>query len=460
MQDEPVGLFTDLYELTMADSYLDHGVEGEAVFDLHVRSLPPGRGFMVAGGTARLAERLDQFTFSDEDLAFLEEQGFSDDLLGYLEEFSFEGEVRVVPEGEIVYPYEPLAQVRAPLPMAQLVETLVLNTVHLETVLATKAAHCYVAKGRPEDPGQGPAMVDFGARRAHGTEAAHAAARAAYVGGFQGTSLVSAAREMQIPCFGTMAHSYVEAFPDEGTALASFARSNPDGTTLLIDTYDTVEGAHTVVELADELASEGVEIGGVRIDSGDLDELAREVRSILDEAGLEEVDIFLSGGLDEHAIARFRDEATPADGYGIGTSLVVSSDAPSLDISYKLVEYEGEPVVKTSPGKHTLPGAKQVHRRYEQDTMVGDTIAGRDEDVPGRDLLEPLGEFDPVTATRQARERFLDAIQQVPDDVARLEDPAAYPVERSQQIDAWLDRAVERVDREPEPAKRPLELRS
>lgn len=463
MREDTGGLFTDLYEFTMADSYLEHGIDGEAVFDLHVRSLPTDRGFLVSGGTGRLAERLDGFTFDDGALSFVGEQGLSEDLIAYLGDFSFDGEVRVVPEGEIVFPYEPLVQVRAPLPMAQLVETLVLNTVHLETVLTTKAARCFVAKGAPEDSREGPAMVDFGARRAHGLDAANAAARAAYIAGFQGTSLLTASRKFDIPCFGTMAHSYVEAFADEGQALASFARTHPDGTTLLIDTYDAIEGARKVVQLADQLEPEGIEIGGVRIDSGDLAELAGRVRSILDDAGLTDVDVFLSGGLDEHEIARFRQEGVPADGYGIGTSLVTSKDAPSLDMSYKLVAYEGEPVVKTSPGKHTLPGAKQVFRGFEDGKMTGDAIGGLQEDLPGEELLEPLervDSFDPPTATQKARERFLERIQKVPDEVTSITDPASYPVSRSKQIDAWLDEALQRADRSEKEGKRPLTLRS
>jgi nicotinate phosphoribosyltransferase len=204
---EPLGTFTDLYEFTMAQSLLEHGRTGEAVFDLHVRDLPPGRGYLVACGAQTLAERLEAFTFDDEDLAHLAEQGLSEELLAYLEGFSFEGRVRAIPEGRLVFPYEPLAQIEAPLPMAQIVETLVLNTIHLETVLASKAARCFTALDHA--PGEGPAVVDFGARRAHGLDAARAAARASYVAGLAGTSLVQAARELSIPCFGTMAHSYV-----------------------------------------------------------------------------------------------------------------------------------------------------------------------------------------------------------------------------------------------------------
>jgi nicotinate phosphoribosyltransferase len=439
---EPLGTFTDLYEFTMAQSYLDHGQTGEAVFDLHVRGLPTDRGFLTVCGTQALARRLDRFTFTNEDLAFLEEQGLSGDLIGYLDGFSFEGRVRAMPEGTAVFPYEPIVQIEAPLVMAQLVETLVLNTIHLQTVIASKAARCQLALDQAE---ASAAMVDFGARRAHGLDAGRAAARAAYVAGFAGTSLVSAAREMQIPCFGTMAHAYVQAFGDEREALASFARSFPDGTTLLIDTFDIQQATEMVIELADELADAGVEIGGVRIDSGDLVAEAERARARLDEAGLADVDVFVSGGLDEHEIARILAEGAPVDGFGVGTSMVVSDDAPSLNLSYKLAAYEGEPVMKTSEGKRTLPAAKQVYRRFEDGRMIGDVIARVDEEGNGQPLLEPLTDRDPAKATHGARQRFADQLEALPPDVATLADPAPYAVERSAGIEDAIEAALERA---------------
>lgn len=430
----PTGTFTDLYELRMVQSYLEHGVTGDAVFDLHVRSLPPGRGYLVAAGLTSALDALDDFTFTEEDLAYLREQGLSEELLDHLAGFEFTGTVRAVPEGRICFPYEPLLQVEAPLPQAQLVETVLLNAVHVETVLASKAARCRHAAGDRR-------VVDFGARRAHGRDAARAAARSAFLAGLDGTSLVSAAAELEIPCVGTMAHSYVQAFGDETEALASFARSFPDRTTLLIDTYDTLEGARTAVDVAERLADEGVEIGGVRLDSGDLGDLAREVRQILDEAGLDEVAIVASGGLDEHALARLRD--APIDAYGVGTALATSRDAPSLDLSYKLVAYDGEPTVKLSPGKETLPGKKQVHRRIEGGTMVGDTLSLLGEDADGEPLLETFapGDLSDPDALHAGRERFLDEVATLPDDVKALDDPTTYPVERSSRLEATTETA-------------------
>jgi nicotinate phosphoribosyltransferase len=458
MPGQPGGSFTDLYQFTMADSYLEHGKQAGAVFDLHARSLPPDRGFLVVNGVQTLLDRLESFTFTDEDLVYLEQRGLSQQLLDYLDDFAFTGTIRAIPEGRIAYPYEPILQVEAPLPMAQLVETLALNTVHVETVISSKAARCYLAVGAPENPDEAPAMVDFGARRAHGIDAARAAARSAYATGFAGTSLVGTARDLDIPCFGTMAHSYVEAFEDEATALTSFARSHPDGTTLLIDTYDAIEGARRAVRVADELAEEGVAIGGLRIDSGDLAENAHRVREILDEAGHEDVRVIVSGGLDEHRIHELVDRQAPIDGFGVGTSMVTSADAPSLDVSYKLVAHDGDPVVKTSTGKHTLPGRKQVYRTHANGTMSGDVIGAPDEDQGGEALLRQVDRVDPAEATQAARVRFLEDVQRLPDDVARLEAPTPYPVQRTARIDDWLDRALERAGHEPTTRdRRPLE---
>lgn len=445
----PSGLFTDLYEFTMAQAYLEHGMTGQAVFDLHVRDLPDDRGYMVAAGINTLLERLERFSFSDEDLAYLEAQGLSEELTAYLADLSFEGTVRAVPEGRLVFPYEPILQIQAPLPVAQLIETLVLNTIHVETLLATKAARCWQAVGGPELGEEAPALVDFGARRAHGTDAARTAARCAYLGGFAGTSLVEVGRDLDIPIFGTMAHSFIQSFQEERQALEAFARTFP-GTTLLIDTYDTIEGARLAVDIADQLAEEGIEVGAVRLDSGDLAELSKEVRAILDDGGYEDIDIIASGGLDEFELAELTQAQAPIDGYGVGTSLVVSDDHPSLNISYKLCEYEGQPVMKTSPKKHTLPGRKQVHRRSDDEgDLLGDTIALVDEDVEGPGLLEPVERVVPAKAVEAARERFLEEHPRLPAAYRDNRDPAPYPVDRSAGIEAAIDRALRRVGRLP-----------
>ncbi len=441
----PSGLFTDLYEFTMAQAYLEQGMTGEAVFDLHVRNVPEDRGYLVAAGVHTLLERLQRFSFSDDELAYLEDQGLSPELTSYLADLRFDGIVRAVPEGELVFPYEPILQIEAPLPVGQLIETLVLNTVHVETLLATKAARCYEAVGGPELGEEAPALVDFGARRAHGPDAARAAARCAYVAGFAGTSLVEVGEDLGIPVFGTMAHSFVQSFEDEREALEAFARTFP-GTTLLIDTYDTLEGANLTVEIADQLADQGIEVGAVRLDSGDLAALSREVRGILDDAGHEGIEIIASGGLDEFKLAALTDAQAPIDGYGVGTSLVVSDDHPSLNISYKLCEYEGDPVMKTSPKKHTLPGRKQVHRRRDEaGELVGDTIALADEEVDGQGLLGEVERVRPAKAVEAARERFLASYPTLPAAYRDLSNPAPYPVDRSDGIEAAVQAALERV---------------
>lgn len=437
------GLFTDLYELRMAQAYLEHGKTGEAVFDLHVRELPPGRGLLVSAGIQQALERLDRFTFDDDQLAFLSEQGFSDALLDELSTFSFDGHVEAIPEGRLVFPYETVLQVTAPLPAAQLVETLVLNAVHVEMVVATKAARCLLAAG---GPGEHPALVDFGARRAHGRDAALSAARSAYLAGFDGTSLVEAARTFDIPCFGTMAHAFIQAFEREAEGLRAFAESFPDGTTLLIDTYDTLSGADQAIEVAQELEAHGGHIGGVRLDSGDLAHLAQEVRAKLDAAGLDEVEIFASGGLDEHRITELLAQQAPVDGFGIGTSLVVSQDAPSLDLVYKLVSYDGQPVTKTSEGKHVLAGRKQVRRHTDAaGQLVGDEITLADEDRDGEPLLQPaVRAADPAKALAAARDRFLDEIARLPAEHRRLVEPTPYPVARSPRLQAADEQAIQR----------------
>ncbi|MDX1611222.1 MAG: nicotinate phosphoribosyltransferase [Candidatus Thermoplasmatota archaeon] len=447
MAHEATGTFTDLYEFTMAQAYLEHGMTGEAVFDLHVRDLPPSRGYLVAAGLDTLLDRLEAFRFTEADLAFLGEQGLSDDLLGYLADLRFEGRIEAVPEGRLVFPFEPLLQVHAPLPVGQLIETLVLNTIHVETVLATKAARCVDAVGGFE--GDAPALVDFGARRAHGMDAARAAARSAYLAGFQGTSLVSLARELEIPCFGTMAHSFVQAFPDERAALRAFTESFPQGTTVLIDTYDALEGARRAAELAATLAARGHALGGVRIDSGDLEDLSRQVRGILDADGHEEVEILASGGLDEHALAGLVNQGAPIDGYGVGTSLVVSEDAPSINIAYKLCQYEGEPVMKTSAAKHTLPGVKQVHRTTDaRGSLAGDTIARQGEEVEGEPLLAPPPHERGSAGLEAARARLAEELPRLPAQHRRLRDPALYPVARSQGLKEAVQTALARVGRE------------
>ncbi|ESR25459.1 nicotinate phosphoribosyltransferase [Lutibaculum baratangense] len=375
------GLFTDLYELRMAEAYLSEGMSGEAVFTLSVRKLPPQRNYLIACGLDSLIERLESFRFGQEHIEYLREVGgFGEAFLDYLEGFRFGGDVQAAPEGTVLFPHEPILEVAAPLPEAQLLETLVLNQIHHQTLIASKASRIVTAAAdRP--------VVDFGARRMHGLDAAVAGARAAFVAGVASTSNVLAGYVHGIPVAGTMAHSYVQAHESELAAFRTYASRYPE-TVLLVDTYDTLEGVHRVIDLARELGPE-FHISAVRLDSGDLAALATRSRQLLDAAGLHAVKIFASGGLDEHEIDRLLQAEAPIDAFGVGTHMGVSSDAPLLDMTYKLVEYEGKPKTKLSPGKLVLPGRKQVFRLEENDRAIGDVIATANEDCPGRPLLRP-----------------------------------------------------------------------
>lgn len=382
VSESNVALFTDLYELTMLRSYFVEGLRATAVFDLFVRSLPPQRNYLVACGLDDALAYLEQLSFSEQvidDLASLDR--FPPQFLEQLRSLRFTGDVLAVPEGTPVFANEPVLEVVAPLPEAQLAETFLLNQIHLQTVIASKGARVVeAAAGRP--------VTDFGARRAHGTDAALKAARALYIAGVAATSNVLAGQRHGIPVAGTMAHSYVQVHEDEMAAFRAFVVANPD-TVLLVDTYDTTEGVRNVIRLARELGDR-FRVRGVRLDSGDLAEHACAARRMLDEAGLQQVEIFASGGLDEHSVAELVAGGAPIDGFGVGTRLDVSADAPYLDAVYKLVAYDGRGRIKLSTEKATLPGRKQVWRISEGGEPVRDVVALHDEAIDGEPLLRPV----------------------------------------------------------------------
>jgi nicotinate phosphoribosyltransferase len=441
VDDRNAALLTDLYELTMAASYVEHGMAEEATFDLFVRELPPRRGFLVACGIEAALEYLETMRFDDEAVDWLRSLGrFSEPFLDRLRQLRFTGEVWAVPEGEVVFPGEPLLRVTAPLPEAQVVETFLLTTVAFETMVATKAARVALACGNR-------AFVDFSARRDHGPDAALKAARAAYVGGAGATSNVLAAKSYGIPLSGTMAHSYVMAFDREVDAFGAFARTFPEHSTLLIDTYDTVEGARRAVAVGRELAGEGIRLRGVRLDSGDLVGLSRQVRAVLDEGGQEHVAIFASGDLDEYRITELLAAGAPIDAFGVGTQLGTSGDAPSLSAVYKLAE-SGGPRRKLSSGKATLPGRKQVWRVTDADGVLDHDVIGLDgEEVPGATPLlrpvmvagRPTGRPEPL---EEARQRCRTVIAALP---ARVRDVCApardYRVVLSDGMEALIRRS-------------------
>ncbi len=379
------GLLTDLYQLSMIEAYLELGQTDVAVFEFFVRKIPPQRRFLMAAGLEQALDYLENLRFSNDELSWLAQTGrFSTRLIDYLTAFRFSGDVHAMPEGTIFFANEPILRVTAPLPEAQLVETRLINLLHFETLIASKAAGMVLLA-------PGKLLVDFGLRRAHGAEAGLLAARASYIAGFAGTATVLAEKAFAIPTYGTMAHSFIQTFDDESVAFESFARARPDNLVLLIDTYDTEVAARKVVTLAPRLAAQGIKIRGVRIDSGDLVALAKSVRRILDEGGCRDITIFASGGIDETTLAAFAQTNAPVDGIGIGTSLTTSSDAPAIDCAYKLQEYAGLPRRKRSAGKATWPGRKQVWRRCGTDgRMASDILAAHDDRQEGEPLVQPV----------------------------------------------------------------------
>lgn len=412
-----VSLATDLYELTMAQSYLEDGKTKPAVFSLFVRRLAENRSFLVSSGLETLLERIRKFKFTEEDLGYLESLGFSGSFLSYLRDYEFSGDVYAISEGRMIFENEPLIQIEASLPDAQILETLVINTIHFQTLVASKAARSYLAsRGKP--------LVDFGLRRAHGLEAGLYAARAAYIAGVGSTSNLMAGEMFNIPVTGTMAHSYVEVFESEKEAFRSFARSFPKNAVFLIDTFDVLEATKKL----GELFKEGTPAMAVRIDSGDLADLSRKVRAILDEAGLQHVKIIVSGGLDEYDVKRLVDEAAPIDVFAVGTMLVTSADRPYLDIAYKLVEYDGKPKFKLSPGKATFPCKRQVVRHYSQDKkMQYDEVMRYGMKTHGERLVAKVVESGKVISDlpplNEIRQTFLKDIERLPESLKTLEKP-------------------------------------
>jgi len=411
---ENLGLCTDLYELTMAQSYLEHGKTGNAVFSLFVRKLPESRNFLVSCGLETLIESLERFRFGEKEIKYLRSlRRFSEDFLDYLREYEFRGSVYAIPEGRVVFQNEPILQIEGSLPEVQIIETLVINVIHLQTVLASKAVRSFLVS-------RGKSLVDFGFRRAHGLEAGIYAARASYIAGFAGTSNLEAGRRFGIPVFGTVAHSYIMVFDREEDAFRAFAESFPTNAVFLLDTYDTVEAARETVRLA----KEGVPVIGVRLDSGDIEELSKEVRRILDEGGLHDVKIIVSGSVDEYRIDEWLSKGYPIDAFGVGTKLVTSADAPYLDIAYKLVEYEGRPKVKTSPGKATFPFKRQVCRFYSGGVMDHDEVVRYGEEREGERLVEKVLEGGKLKMKlpklEEIRERLMEDLQRLPEELKTL----------------------------------------
>ncbi|MFA5110026.1 MAG: nicotinate phosphoribosyltransferase [Desulfobaccales bacterium] len=446
MSQRPLGerlaLLTDLYQLTMAACYFDQGMRQEATFSLFIRKYPESRSYFVAAGLSEALEYLETLRLTPEDLAYLKSTGlFQAPFLDYLEGLRFTGAVRALPEGSIFFLDEPILEVSAPILEAQLVETFIINAVSFQTMIATKASRAiFAAQGRP--------LVDFSLRRTHGSDAGLKVARATYLAGFSGTSNVLAGKLYGIPIFGTMAHSYITSFLNEIDAFRVFIRNFPNRTTLLIDTYDNISGAHHAVTVAKEMEARGERLESVRLDSGDMTAISKEVRRILDDNGLNYVRILASGGFDEHKIARALADEARIDAFAVGTKIGVSADAPYFNIAYKLVRYGDRPVMKLSAGKATLVDQKQVFRTFDdQGKMQGDVIALRDEAEPaGVPLLEPVMADGRLTRPRPTllacRDYFQDQFARLPEAHKALKGAAPYPVTLSPGLEALQSRVI------------------
>jgi nicotinate phosphoribosyltransferase len=426
-------LTTDLYELNMVQAYLDRSEDKQAVFEFFVRRLPARRGFLLAAGLEDTLAYLETLHFSPSEIDWLKgTRRFRGNLIDYLAQFRFTGDVHAIPEGTACFPNEPLIRITAPLPMAQLVETRLINILHFQTMIASKAARMVLAA-------PGKILSDFGLRTAHGAEAGLFSARASYIAGFAGAANVLAGERYGIPVVGTMAHSFVQVHDDETTAFENFARARPEGVVLLIDTYDTEAGARKVVELAPRLKADGIAIRGVRIDSGDLAAMAKRVRGILDAGGLKDIVILVSGGINEDVLQMMMAAKAPIDGFGIGVNLDASIDAPSLDCAYKLQEYAGKPRRKLSEGKVTWPGRKQVWRSFGTDgRMRGDVLSLENDTQAGETLIAPVmrggKRVAPAPTLAQIRERAARELARLPEPLRKLEAGFDYAVQISKAL--------------------------
>jgi nicotinate phosphoribosyltransferase len=451
VDEENMSMFTDLYELTMCASYFDNKKFEPATFDLFIRRMPPNRSYFLFAGLEQVLLFLKRIKFKEEHIAFLKKQGFKEDFLDYLKNFKFTGEVWAVPESTIVFPNEPLIRVTAPIIEAQLIETFLLNTVNLQTMIATKASRVVnAAKTKP--------IIEFGLRREHGTDAGIKVARCTYIAGCSGTSNVLAGQKYGIPIFGTMAHSFVMSFEREIDSFRAFTKTFPDKSTLLIDTFDNIKGAENAATVAKELEKKGFRLGAVRLDSGDLVKISKEVRELLDKNGLDYVKIFASGDLDEYKIEELLKKGAKIDSFGVGTKMGTSDDRPYVDVIYKLCEKMNEkgkfsPIMKLSQGKITLPGRKQVFRFMDKrGNFLKDMITLDYEKIDeGEPLLIKVMEkgriiYD-LPSLEEIRKMASENVSRLPEKYKKLKSAPRYPVKLSRGLSRLMRELTEKIKR-------------
>ena len=422
MYSGSLAMVTDFYEITMAAAYHARAMNQVATFSLFAHDLPPERGFMVAAGLEEALDYLEGFAFQPQEIEYLASLGrFRPDFLEFLAGVRFSGEVWALPEGSVCFAEEPLLEITAPIIEAQLVETMIINIINLHSTLASKAARCVLAA-------QGRTLVDFSLRRTQGLQAGMAAARSSTLVGFAGSSNLAACQLYGINPVGTMAHSFVESFGDEVSAFRAFAESFPDHTVILVDTYDSVAGLERAIAVAGELKASGHDLVGIRLDSGDLVGLSRQARDMLDQAGLEQASVVVSGSLDEYRIADMLERGAKVDLLAVGTRMGSSADAPYLDLAYKLVSYAGRPTLKLSAGKESWAEAKQLWRTLDANQRIqGDLLGLRQESQAGQPLLAPVmrggRRLEAEGGWKAARKRFAQEVLTLPAPCLRLSDP-------------------------------------
>jgi len=442
-KEENMSLFTDYYELTMCASYFDNKNFQLATFDLFIRRLPENRSYFLFAGLEQAVEYLQTVKFTEEHLDYLQKQGLSRDFLSYLRDFKFTGDVWAVPEGTVTFPNEPLIRVTAPIIEAQLIETFLLNTINLQTMIATKTSRVIHAS-------KGKSVIEFGLRREPGVDAGMKVARASYIAGCQGTSNVLAGMVYGIPVFGTMAHSFIMSYPKEIDAFRAFVKTFPNNSTLLIDTYDDIAGAEKAAVVAKEMEARGERLSGVRLDSGNLAETSKKVRKILDDQGLDYVKIFASGDLDEYKITELLNSGARIDSFGVGTKMGTSADRPYLDVIYKLSETQAangrfSPIMKLSKDKMTLPGRKQVYRFKKTDgNYERDVIALADEHVNDEPLLIRVMEkgklLRNLPSLNEIRAKTTENLSKLPEQYKAFTNAPTFPVELSKKLQDLIEK--------------------